>query len=49
MVSLFIGASSYSENTIKLSISINFFIEHSEEILEMKEQISLAILFNIYN
>ena len=34
-----IGASSYSENTIKFSININFFIEHSEEILEMKEQI----------
>ena len=34
-----IGASSYSENTIKLSININFFIEHREEILEMKEQI----------
>ena len=44
-----IGASSYSENTIKLSININFFIEHSEEILEMKKQISLVILFNIYN
>ena len=34
-----IGAPSCSENTIKLSININFFIEHSEEILEMKEQI----------
>jgi len=34
-----IGAPRYSENTIKLSININFFIEHSEEILEMKEQI----------
>jgi hypothetical protein len=38
-VSFFIGAPSYSENTIKFSININFFIEHREEILEMKEQI----------
>ena len=38
-MSFFIGAPSYSENTIKLSININFFIEHREEILEMKEQI----------
>ena len=44
-----IGAPSYSENTIKLSININFFIKNSEEISEMKEQISLVIKFNIYN